>query len=152
MLNFRWLCQFLQIPFFATTKHTQTTFYSIKWNDFTHMPVERAVLVHRYMIVWILAPIWSHFHLQSKNSVHKIKKMMFHFIVALSAQDAHTCLKCRNNLSLIHTDRFVNFATKTYSTPSECCCTSNVSSTLSRMFPFFANKSDVPFKYSMSSR
>lgn len=51
-----------------------------------------------------------------------------------------------------HTDRFVNFATKTYSTPSECCCTSNVSNTLSRMFPFFANRSDVPFKYSMSSR
>lgn len=50
------------------------------------------------------------------------------------------------------TDRFVNFATKTYSTPSVCCCTSNVSNTLSRMFPFFANKSEVPFKYSMSSR
>lgn len=50
------------------------------------------------------------------------------------------------------TERFVNFATKTYSTPRECCCTSNVSKTLSKIFPFFANKSDVPFKYSMSSR
>lgn len=50
------------------------------------------------------------------------------------------------------TVRFVNLATRTYSTPSECCCTSNVSNTLSKILPFFDSRSDVPFKYSMSSR
>lgn len=50
------------------------------------------------------------------------------------------------------TEKFISFATRTCSTPSECCCTLSVSKTLSRIFPFFANKSDVPFKYSTSSR
>lgn len=58
----------------------------------------------------------------------------------------------RGNCVLELTERFVNFATNTYRTPSECCCMSSVSNTLSNMLPFFASNSVDPFKYSTSSR
>lgn len=49
-------------------------------------------------------------------------------------------------ITFVLTVIFANFAIKTYSTPSECCCTSNVSNTLSKILPFLASNSVDAFK------